>query len=107
MQQSTFESRRTRLAAAEAAVALPPPEQLERRIAVDPNDLQARLDLAELHIAHRAFTPALENLLEIVRRDRTFKNDIARLKMLMVFELAAEQPDLIGEYRAKLSRILF
>jgi putative thioredoxin len=107
VQQSTFESMRARLAAAEAAVALPPPEQLERRIAVDPNDLQARLDLAELHIARRAFTPALENLLEIVRRDRTFRNDIARLKMLMVFELAAEQPDLIGEYRAKLSRILF
>jgi putative thioredoxin len=107
LQQSNCESIRTRLAAAEAAVALPPAEHLERRIAVNPNDLQARLDLAELHIARRAFTPALENLLEIVRRDRKFRNDIARLKMLMVFELAAEQPELIGEYRAKLSRILF
>jgi putative thioredoxin len=107
LQQSTFESMRSRLAAGESAVSLPPADQLERRIAVNPNDLQARLDLAELHIARRAFTPALENLLEIVRRDRKFRNDIARLKMLMVFELAAEHPDLIGEYRAKLSRILF
>jgi putative thioredoxin len=88
-------------------VALPPPELLERRIAIDPNDLQARLELAELHIAQRRFPPALENLLEIVRRDRKFHNDIARLKMLTVFEMAADQPDLVGEYRAKLSRILF
>jgi putative thioredoxin len=107
LQQSTYESMRTRLAAAESAVALPPADQLERRVAINPNDLQARLELAEVHIAQRKFTPALEHLLEIVRRDRSFRNDIARLKMLMVFELAAEQPELVGEYRAKLSRILF
>jgi putative thioredoxin len=106
-QHSNFESMRARLDAAQAVVALPPAELLERRVAIDPNDLQARLELAELHIAQRRFPPALENLLEIVRRDRKFHNDIARLKMLTVFEMAADQPDLVGEYRAKLSRILF
>ncbi|HZZ94956.1 MAG TPA: tetratricopeptide repeat protein [Usitatibacter sp.] len=107
LQQSTYESMRARLEAAQAVVALPPAELLERRVAIDPNDLQARLELAELHIAKRRFPPALENLLEIVRRDRKFQNDIARLKMLTVFEMAADHPDLVGEYRAKLSRILF
>jgi putative thioredoxin len=107
LQQSNYESIRARLEAAQAVVALPPKELLERRVAIDPNDLQARLELAELHIAKRRFPPALENLLEIVRRDRKFQNDIARLKMLTVFEMAADHPDLVGEYRAKLSRILF
>ena len=107
VQQSNHESIRARLEAAQAVVALPPPELLERRIAIDPDDLKARLEFAELHIAQRRFAPALENLLEIVRRDRKFENDIARLKMLTVFEMAADQPELVSEYRAKLSRILF
>jgi putative thioredoxin len=106
-QNSNHESIRARLEAAQAVVALPPRELLERRVAIDPNDLQARLDLAELHIAQRRFPPALEQLLEIVRRDRQFRNDLARLKMLTVFEMAGDQADLVGEYRAKLSRILF
>jgi putative thioredoxin len=107
VQQSNYEPMRARIEAAQAVVALPPRELLERRIAIDPNDLQARLELAELHIAQRRFPPALEHLLEIVRRDRKFQNDIARLKMLTVFEMAASEPELVSEYRAKLSRILF
>jgi putative thioredoxin len=107
MQNSSHESIRARMQAAQAVVALPPLELLERRVAVDPNDLQARLDLAELHIAQRRFPPALEHLLEIVRRNRQFRNDIARLKMLTVFDMAGDHPDLVGEYRTKLSHILF
>jgi putative thioredoxin len=105
--QSTYESVRARLQAAECAVAKPPVAQLVRRIGVNPADLQARLDLAELQIARRDFGPALEQLLEIVRRDRNFGNDIARLKMLTVFQMAAQQPDLVTEFRSKLSRVLF
>ena len=106
-QHTNYETMRARLDAAQAVVALPPAELLERRIAIDPNDLKARLELAELHIAQRRFPPALESLLEIVRRDRKFENDIARLKMLTVFEMVADQPELVSEYRAKLSRVLF
>jgi putative thioredoxin len=107
MQQSTYETVRARLRAAEIAVALPPEEQLTRRIRVNPSDLQARLDLAEVRIARRDFAPALEQLLEIVRYDRNFGNDIARLKMLTVFQMAAQHPDLVTEFRSKLSRVLF
>jgi putative thioredoxin len=106
-QQSSYETVRARLQAAECALAKPPAKQLVRRIVVNPADLQARLDLAELQIARREFGPALEQLLEIVRRDRSFGKDIARLKMLTVFEMAAQQPDLVTEYRSRLSRVLF
>ncbi len=106
-EQSSFQSVRARLLAAEVAMSLPPAELLLRRIQCDSNDLQARLELAELQIAHRDFAAALAQLLEIVRRDRTFGNDIGRLKMLSVFDLASQQADLVGEYRSKLSSILF
>jgi putative thioredoxin len=106
-QQSIYASVLARLDAAEVARGLPPIELLARRIHIDPNDLEARLKLAELLISKRDFGPAMRQLLEIVRRDRTFRNDVARIKMLTVFEMAAEQPDLVTEYRSRLSTLLF
>ncbi len=106
-QQSAYAAVRTRLEAAERAASLPPVESLIERIGSDESDLQARLDLAEIKIAERAFRPALEQLLQIVRLDRGFGDDIGRRKMLAVFEMAAEQPGLVDEYRSKLSAVLF
>ena len=105
--QSTYSAVQARYESACKAADLPPPETLMRRIEEQPGDLQARLDLAELYIARREFAPALEQLLEIVRRDRGFNQDIGRLKMLEVFEIAASHPELVDEYRNKLSVILF
>ena len=106
-QQSVYQGVRARLAAAEATLALPSAEILARRIRRDANDLQSRLQLAELQIAGREFAPALDQLLEILRRDREFRGDLARLKILEVFELAADHPELVSEYRNRLSSVLF
>jgi putative thioredoxin len=96
-----------RVQAIEAASKLPPREELERRIEKDGHDLQARLDYADLHIARRDFRPALDQLLEIVRVDRRFKEDVGRARMLEVFRMATDQDDLVAEYREKLSLLLF
>jgi len=106
-QQSTYEVVRARLTAGEVAAGLPPIDLLARRIHLDDNDLEARLELAELLISTRDFGPAMKQLLAIVKRDRTFRNDVARLKMLSVFEMAADEPDLVTEYRSRLSALLF
>ena len=58
-------------------------------------------------LARREFVPALENLLEVVARDRAFREDGARLKMLAVFDMAAAHPDLVSEYRGRLASLLF
>jgi putative thioredoxin len=106
-QQSNYATVLAQLECAEAAKALPPIDHLARRIHLDRNDLQARLELAEFLIARRDFGPAMHQLLEIVKRDRRFGNDVARRKMLEVFEMAAEQPELVTEYRTRLSTLLF
>jgi putative thioredoxin len=49
----------------------------------------------------------MHQLLEIVRRDRTFRDDVARRKMIAVFVMAAGHPDLVTEYRSRLSGFLF
>jgi putative thioredoxin len=106
-QQSNRDSVLARLEAAEAAMGLPPAAELEQRLWLDENDHQARLALAELQTARRDFEPALAHLLEIVRRDRGFRDGIARLKMLSVFVLAAHDEALVTGYRRKLSSLLF
>jgi putative thioredoxin len=106
-EQTAYEMVRSRIESAEIAAKLPPIDQLARRIHLNDNDLEARLELAEFLIAKRDFAPAMHQLLEIVKRDRNFRNDLARLKLLCVFELAAAEPDIVSEYRSRLSRLLF
>ena len=86
---------------------LPAATDLARPIDADPDDLPARLDLAEVRIANREYEPALEQLLEIVKRDRAFGDDVGRRKMLAVFEMAAAEPDLVSDYRRRLSAALY
>ena len=85
---------------------LPPSPQLEARIAKDPADLQARLELAQHCIAHKAWEQALEQLLEIVMRDRAFGDDVGRKTMIQVFELAQSQPQLVSAWRRRLGAAL-
>lgn len=104
---AAFEGTRARLECADAAAKLPPLERIEERIASDADDLQARLDLSERRIAEGDFEGAMEQLHEIVRRDRTFGDDIGRRRLLDVFEMAAGEPELVADYRARLSAVIF
>ena len=101
-----YNSLKTRLDALDAATELPPTDALEATIAADPGNLEARFDLANALIARRAYEPALEHLLEIVKRDRTFRDDVGRKTMLSVFDLAAHRPELVSTWRRKLSTAL-
>jgi putative thioredoxin len=97
---------KTRLDAVDAAADLTPTGALEARVAGNPDDLEARFDLASAFIARRKYDPALEQLLFIVQNDRAFREDIGRKTMLSVFDLAAHQPELVSKWRRKLSALL-
>jgi putative thioredoxin len=87
--------------------ALPPHPELEAKLIANPADHSARLALAEHCIAYKAWEPAFEHLLEIVKGDRTFQDDIGRKRMIEVFNLAHSQPDLVSAWRRKLSSAIF
>jgi putative thioredoxin len=106
-QQSAYAGVHEQLQAAEVALGLPPIDMLARRIHLDKNDLEARLELADLLISKKDYGPAMHQLLEIVKRDRSFRKDAARIKMLTVFEMAAADPELVTEYRKRLASLLF
>lgn len=104
---SSYGITRERLETAELAALLPPADYLERRIALDGNDLQARIQLAELHISRAEYADAMRQLLEIARRNRGYRDDIGRRRLLDVFDMASGQPDLVADYRARLSAVIF
>ena len=82
---------------------------LRARIEADPADLDARLQLANASAAARDYRPALEQLLDIVRRDRAWRDEAGRKTMLTLFTLLAGQArhdDLVREFRIALSRTL-
>lgn len=85
---------------------LPDIATLERAVAANPDDLDARLKLANLHIAGQRFGQALEQLMEIVRRDRAFQDEAARRTMLAVFEMLGPESDLARDYRRRLAGAL-
>ncbi|QCP48411.1 thioredoxin [Trinickia violacea] len=101
-----YNALKTRLDALDVATDLPPTDALEARVAANPGDLEARFDLANALIARRDYAGALGHLLEIVQRDRSFREDIGRKTMLSVFDLAAHQPELVSQWRRKLSAAL-
>jgi putative thioredoxin len=84
-------------------------QALAARIAADPGDLDARLQLANALALIHEYRDAFEQLLEIVRRDRQWNDQAGRKTMLTLFSLLAPQPDLenlVREYRIALARIL-
>ncbi|MCA0424019.1 MAG: thioredoxin, partial [Proteobacteria bacterium] len=71
---------------AERAASLGDLAGLEQRIAADGNDHQARFDLAVALNAKGLRTEAADQLLEIIRRDRTWNEEAARKQLLQFFE---------------------
>ncbi|MGA8862753.1 MAG: thioredoxin [Gallionella sp.] len=70
------------------------------------NDLEARLKLANVLIASNRAAEGMDQLLEIVRRDRGFRDDIGRKTLLDVFNLLGGQGELVSTYRRKLAALL-
>ncbi|MBS0336780.1 MAG: thioredoxin [Proteobacteria bacterium] len=81
--------------------------ELAGRIAASPGDLDSRLRLANLYAGGRRYREALEQLLEIILRDKAFQDGAARKQMVAIFGLAASDGDLVSEYRRKLASALY
>jgi putative thioredoxin len=92
---------------ARAATEGPGEKELEAKLAADPADHEARLALARLYAHQRRYREAMEALLEILRRDKGWRDGEARKQLLALFDLAAGQPQLVTEYRRKLASMLY
>lgn len=98
---------RAAIEVAEQAANLGPLADLERKVAADPLDHQARFDYAIALNADNRRAEALDQLIEIVRRDRAWNDDGARKQLVQFFEAwgPTEENTIAG--RRRLSSILF
>jgi putative thioredoxin len=98
---------KTKIELASAAADLGDPAVFERRLAENPNDHQARFDLAMVQNAHGKRQEAADNLLAIVKADRTWNEDGARAQLLKFFDAWGMADEATLSARRKLSSLLF
>jgi putative thioredoxin len=92
---------------AEQAASLGDLASLQRRVEADPLDHQARFDLAVGLAARGRRQDAVDHLLEIVRRDRTWNEDGARKQLVQFFEAWGPTDEMTVAGRRRLSSLLF
>jgi putative thioredoxin len=98
---------RARMALAAQAASLGDPAELERRLAQNPKDHEARFDLAMIQNAAGERGKAADSLLEIVKADRGWRDDGARAQLLQFFEAWGAGDEATLAARRKLSSLLF
>ena len=89
------------LAACEAAPKARPPEALAAALVANKRDFDARFERAQLHFAAQAFTQAMDELLEIMMRDKTWHDEIARKTYVAILELMQKPRPVKAEAAAK------
>jgi putative thioredoxin len=121
------------LDACETAARARSPQQLAAAIAADRRDFDARFELAQTHFAAQRFTEAMDELIEIIMRDKSWREELARKTYVAILELmskpataraesaaapkgalevagrmtAASTDPVVDQYRRKLSMALF
>ena len=80
---------------------------VEARVAADPDDHEARFELANGLMANGDRDGAAEQLLESVRRDRAWNDGAARTQLVKLFEATGLEDPWVAAQRRKLSQILF
>ena len=75
------------IAAVESAGRARSAEQLEAAIATNRRDFDARFELAQTHFAAGRFTPAMDELLEIIMRDKGWNDELARKTYVAILEI--------------------
>lgn len=61
--------------------------ELQAKIAANKRDFDARFALAQLLLAHSQFVPAMDELLEILMRDKTWNEDLARKTFIAILDI--------------------
>jgi putative thioredoxin len=102
-----LEAAHAQLELARQAADAGPLGDLKAAVEADPDDLQARFDLATALHAGGQVQEAVDELLEIFRRDRDWNDGAAKAQLFTVFEALPPQDPIALNGRRKLSSLIF
>ncbi|WP_379655178.1 thioredoxin [Pseudoxanthomonas sp. UC19_8] len=97
---------RARLGFAAQLKDAPAPQALEAALSQDEGDLHARHLLGVHKLVAGDAEGALEQFIELLRRDRAWEDGLAKKSLIDAFRVI-EDEDLVGRYRRKMSALLF
>ena len=84
----------------------PPAEVLDAAIAANPDDLRARHLLGAQQLMAGKSQAALEQFLEMLRRNRSYEDNLPKKALIDAFRVI-EDEDLVSQYRRKMASLLF
>ena len=94
------------LEAIETVVDSPDLDSLLQIIEQDPKNYLAREQICAHYQLRGDYAAAMDQLLEIVRRDRKYNDDAGRTGLLKIFEQLGNEHELVSLYRRKLAQVL-
>ncbi|MGY6548039.1 MAG: tetratricopeptide repeat protein [Roseinatronobacter sp.] len=101
------EGARAKLALARQAKSAGPVDELRARLSADPGDHQARFDLAQALYAAGQPEAAIDELLELFRRDRDWNDGGAKTQLFTIFDALKPTDPLVAKGRRRLSSMIF
>ena len=106
-QKHAVASVRAQLTFLRQAAELPDMADLKTRLAKEPHDDEALLHLSIQQLARQNYEPALDNLLRLFIRNRSFADGAAHETVLQVFDLLGTDNPLVTLYRRRLYQALY
>jgi putative thioredoxin len=105
--KAEVEAARAQLGLARQAAKAGPVDQLRARVSRDPADHQARFDLATALHAEGKVQEAVDELLELFRRDRGWNDGAAKTQLFTIFDALTPKDPIVLTGRRRLSSMIF
>lgn len=106
-QAAELEAAHAQIELARQAADAGPVGELQDKVEADPNDHQARFDLAQALNAAGQTQEAVDQLLELFRRDREWNDAAAKQQLFTIFEALKPNDPIVLNGRRKLSSMIF
>ncbi|MGY6697333.1 MAG: thioredoxin [Roseinatronobacter sp.] len=102
-----LDAARATLELARQAESAGPVDELRAQLAADPDNHQARFDLAQALYAKGQTQDAIDELLELFRRDRDWNDSAAKTQLFTIFDALKPSDPLVAKNRRRLTSMIF